>query len=521
MCQVRILRRAGEADLARRLLAWYAIYMILWACPPNALSDPSAPVVCQRYDTIKQTILPHVRPYYDTYAEPHLAKIHPYLSKGQEYYEQFGAPTVAKGQDLWVNKASPRIKHGYSVVSEKYFAHVHPLLDRTVLRKSREGYSKYLDPHVQIVYRYCNESVYPHLHTLQGKALNLYTERIVPAYNATAPRVQFILATVENNYAKHVEPRVHAALKWIMRQINQVIIPRLKMLWAAHVQPQLDRIVDKLFRNREAKQMASKISEDELVAQRYNFGSLSECSETVDEVSDEPEETVESIEPDEDVSPTPEPIEDFDLLLEPDDQPVISAQPGPTIIKDERPALNRPVQVDALLTTWRTSIRNAGMKAEEEFIAAVHDIFRTEKERENVVIRNMLLELNNTIQTELISLRNTIMHLAKKGKATEKNDPRLQEFNDKLIASRKKIRNHAVEIRSAIPLPCLTQTLCQIDHRTLRSQSPRATRPRLENNGHNLRGSANGSRQHMDVARGHHLQRLATIPRATGHDRHD
>jgi len=256
-----------------RLLAWYVLYMIFWACPDNARLDPSLPVVCQRYDSIKHSVAPHIKPYYDTYAEPYLARAQPYLSKGQGYYEQFGAPAVAKGQDLWVKQATPRLRQGYSVVNSQYYKNVHPALDRYVLQKSRDSYDKYVHPHVQTLSGRYSKSVHPYLSAAQETAQKVYTQRIIPAYRAIAPRVQHALRTAENTYSKHVEPRVHAVIKWILRKINQVVIPRLRILWGVHVQPQLDRIHDKLFRNREAKQVASKIVEEGKTTHRYRLQS--------------------------------------------------------------------------------------------------------------------------------------------------------------------------------------------------------------------------------------------------------
>jgi hypothetical protein len=126
------------------------------------------------------------------------------------------------------------------------------------------------------------------------------------------------------------------------------------------------------------------------------------------------------------------------------------------IVQDERPALNRPVQVDANLENWRTQIRKAGVEAEELFLEAIQEIFTTEREREISIIKNMVLELNNTVQREIASLENTIIYLAKKGRASEQDDPRIKEFNKKVVESGKKIRNHAVEIRSQPPKINLT-----------------------------------------------------------------
>src|SRR5215471_10935501 len=32
-----------------RLAAWYVLYMIFWACPPDVRLEPSAPPVCRRF----------------------------------------------------------------------------------------------------------------------------------------------------------------------------------------------------------------------------------------------------------------------------------------------------------------------------------------------------------------------------------------------------------------------------------------------------------------------------------------
>jgi len=201
----------------------------------------------------------------------------------------------------------------------------------------------------------------------------------------------------------------------------------------------------------------------ERLHRRISLDNPSDHSATLSQELNESEETPTSIPDesgdDEDVDEsTLDVLDDIDSLLAGDDEIIftVTQEPLPTIIKDERPPLNRPVQVDDLLNTWRTRIRNTGMKVEEEFISAVQDAFHTEKERESVICRNMFSELNNTIEGGLISLKNTIMYLAKKGKATKKNDPRLNEFNDALIESRIKIRNRAVELRSP---HCITKLI--------------------------------------------------------------
>jgi len=112
-----------------------------------------------------------------------------------------------------------------------------------------------------------------------------------------------------------------------------------------------------------------------------------------------------------------------------------------------KPPLDRSVQVDALLENWRTQIRNAGIEAEELFIESVSEIFKTENERETSITKNMVIELNNTVESEIAYLENTIIYLAKKGRASSQDDPRLKELNKSVAASGKKIRNHAVEIR--------------------------------------------------------------------------
>lgn len=147
------------------------------------------------------------------------------------------------------------------------------------------------------------------------------------------------------------------------------------------------------------------------------------------------------------VSPSPILVIDEENEEEEEDEETIVPVQEMPIIEDKRPPLNRPVQVDALLETWRTQIRNAGVKTEEIFLDAIQDIFGTEKERESSITENMILELENTVASEIASLENTIIYLAKKGRASEQDDPRLKELNKSVVASGKRIRNHAVEIR--------------------------------------------------------------------------
>jgi hypothetical protein len=245
--------------------------MIFLACPSNARLDSTAPAVCRRVDTFRHSALPYVKPYYHTYAEPYFARAQPYLSKGQGYYEQFGAPTVAKGQDLWVKQATPRIKNSYTTIQDQYNKNIHPILDRTVLQKSKDVYTKYVDTHVQKLNAHYAKSVHPHVEALRTNSYKLYNDRLVPAYQTTAPRVKQAIDTVDNAYATHVEPRIHAVIKWILRKIEHVVIPRTKILWALHVQPQLDRIYDKLFRNREAKNIASTLVAEGRITQTYGL----------------------------------------------------------------------------------------------------------------------------------------------------------------------------------------------------------------------------------------------------------
>lgn len=256
------------ADELCRLAAWYALYMIFWACPPNARLDPSAPAVCRRVDIMKHSTLPYIKPYYDSYAEPYLARAHPYLQKGQEYYEQFGAPTVAKGHDLWVKQATPRIKKSCSAFQYRYKNNVYPLLDKLVLKHWRSVYSKYLDSYVQKSSAQYSKYDHPHFQALNRQTRKVFNERIIPAYQATVPYVHHALQIVETIYTKQVEPRIRAVMKWILLKFEQVIIPRATILWNTHVQPQLDRIYERLFRNREPRQVASKVVEDAKTTQR-------------------------------------------------------------------------------------------------------------------------------------------------------------------------------------------------------------------------------------------------------------
>jgi hypothetical protein len=129
-----------------------------------------------------------------------------------------------------------------------------------------------------------------------------------------------------------------------------------------------------------------------------------------------------------------------------EDEMAEPAEPEPERERIDR-SLNRAVHVDTLLENWRTQIRKAGVESEELYIKAVHDIFATESEREASIAENMLMELEDVVETQIASLENTIMYLANKGRAQGKDDPRITELNEKVKTSGKVIRDRAVEIR--------------------------------------------------------------------------
>lgn len=156
-------------------------------------------------------------------------------------------------------------------------------------------------------------------------------------------------------------------------------------------------------------------------------------------------------------SPTPPPSDPLSALDEYEDEE--DNEPSPandepipiSAIQDDRPPLDRAVQVDALLETWRAKIREAGIQSEEIFLDAVEEIAATEQEREKSITENMILELENQVTGEIASLENTIIYLAKKGKAEDKDDSRIKDLNKAIQTSGKKIRNHAVDIRYLAP----------------------------------------------------------------------
>jgi hypothetical protein len=145
-------------------------------------------------------------------------------------------------------------------------------------------------------------------------------------------------------------------------------------------------------------------------------------------------------------SQVPEPEFYFPDLLD-DDEEIQTEEPKVNPPAPSSSMVNRPVEVDALLENWRTQIRKAGVESEELYISAISEISETEFDRETSIAENMFVELEDVVESEIVSLEETIMYLANKGRATDKEDPRIKELNSKIAAAGKSIRNRAVEIR--------------------------------------------------------------------------
>ncbi|BFZ59737.1 hypothetical protein YB2330_000753 [Saitoella coloradoensis] len=251
-----------------RITALYTLYMIIFSCP----TDPSStdPAVCRRYAAVRDFIHPHAEPLYRShvqpYTDPYLQKAAPYVEKGHHYYSTYGAPAVQKAHTHYWDIAHPRILSGAAKAQKEFKERAKPLVQKHLVQRLEPYYERYLAGYVRRVktdYTTLRDDVIlPQARVASAKANVAYHSHVLPAYRRAEPIVKRVTAKTHAFYLAEVHPRLVSALHRVLDWINLHIVPRVKVLYITHVQPQFDRISDRIFRYKQEKAVVDQIVEE-------------------------------------------------------------------------------------------------------------------------------------------------------------------------------------------------------------------------------------------------------------------
>lgn len=257
--------RKPRGFLARTIIhstVLYALYWILYACPAGVPGSES-PQVCKRYYDLKHAFatkaVPYVQPYYEQYAGPYISKGQPYYEQANALYGQYGKPVVEKTGSAYSNFVHPVALRGANTAKAQYDAKLGPIVDKHVSQltsRSQKVYNQYLGRHVSAAKAQYDAVVAPYVTLAHKKASEVYT--------FSYPYAEAGLARASDLYAAHAHPRLMSFLAWVNHLVETKILPTIRRFYLLHIEPQVNKISDRLFQFNVSTGFASleKVSPD-------------------------------------------------------------------------------------------------------------------------------------------------------------------------------------------------------------------------------------------------------------------
>jgi hypothetical protein len=210
------------------LIAWYALYTVLFRCPSYPTAE--SPAICHPAHSIRTALGPYVQPYYETYASPYVQEYSPYVQKVNREYV---IPAYSNADATYRLYGEPYVSRASKVAAAKY--------------------DQFLKPHVVTAQKKIQEFIAPHLET----AGEIWDKDVKPAIEVAEQKVQvFYEEKVRPNYEK-LQPHLAAAYEKGKYVVTKIVAPVVKegsekvlgwghSLWSDVVRPQVGRIGERL-----------------------------------------------------------------------------------------------------------------------------------------------------------------------------------------------------------------------------------------------------------------------------------
>ena len=376
-----------------QIAACWALYMLVFACPPDSRLDAHAPAVCRRGDALKVYLEPHVRPHYDTYVQPHIDSLRPYYDQTMHVYHTYGHPIVSRAQVYGQRYVVPSGKAAQRQATALWMKRVQPVFNNQ--------YEKYLASHVNAVTTTYRRHVQPVVIRLQKTREMLYDSYIDPMYRKIRPYLDATGARMQHYYMKYAHPRVQRIGRWFELQYRYRVFPQIRLMYYKHFAPQMLRL--KSFFPHRSK--ANSIIKD--AQETISSVSATEAASMVAE---------------------PTPVSD-DLNLVPE--------------AEQRSSDAKVIR--ATIETWRQKIKDA----EDEAIQFLNDqsteVFGDWIHHQSEICGDLTLQLEGITERALFSIESLIISEA--SATTDESEERLIQ---KTRESGQEIRDGGVEIRSHV-----------------------------------------------------------------------
>ena len=402
-------QRSFLANLVLRSTVLYTLYYILWACP--SVPNKDSPQVCQRYYDLKNLVVtnavPHLQPYYEQYASPYISKGQPYYDQANRAYSRYGKPVLEKASQV----AQPVLDKGASAAQAQYSAHLAPHVNK-YYNSAAKTYQTYLGKHVDTVTGKYYSDVAPHVDTVRSKSNDLLQQARPHAENAFVKGREL--------YSTHAHPRILNGYYWILSVLETHVYPSVRRFYLLRVEPQINKVSDKLFHFNISRGFASLDKNDADTVQSSVSSSILASITTTASL----ESTV---------------IAGETISVE---------APQASVDAKSQKRINRGV-IDDLLSIAENNIIREGEAAKEVLQSRLEETLPSMIKKETILCEDYLTQLEALTIKEIKGVETRIHKLARllanKNRPTDEISEELRPYFAK---AGKKIHSEAVEVRA-------------------------------------------------------------------------
>lgn len=252
-------------DKALKLTVWYCIITLAVRCPRKISDlDDSSSRICKPAIQVREAVYPYVEPYYNAYVDP-------YVQKAQPYVEQVNEKVYKPGRVKYEQYGAPRVKQARDVSQQQWEKSIKPQLE-VARQQAGKQYDALLAPHV----KKAQDVVQPYYDQVSTSVSDIWELELRPVYQNTAPYAQKVYDQGQQFAVNTALPQAQHAGNTIWAFWTRQVWPKIRVLYGENVEPQLNRITERLGRYKDGKKLQAEIKSMESESKASDASSMAE-----------------------------------------------------------------------------------------------------------------------------------------------------------------------------------------------------------------------------------------------------
>ncbi len=191
---------------------------------------------------------PHVSPYYEKYAAS-------YAESAKPYYNTLDKHVYTPTKFYAAKYGAPRVQQAQAIGEAQWEKQVQPQLTK-LNSLYKQQYDKYLAAHVNKA----SEVAGPYYKFASDNARQTFYASILPTYEVLKPHGLKAFEFGRHHTVNTVYPHAKVASGHVYNLIERNILPKIRILYGEHVEPQLLRISERLGRYRDGKKIKAVVA---------------------------------------------------------------------------------------------------------------------------------------------------------------------------------------------------------------------------------------------------------------------